>query len=170
MKWKKLISNNALDLMIVAVLAGACGCNAIMGSLMAPAAPVPSVSGRWQGRIVPVSVRSYPGKAYDALALELIDGPRVSDMRPQPEGGVDEPRGGGTKPLLARTKDWESCRLVDPSLLREGQVVQLRGRMTFASAYVDRDRDSVGVSREKWGDYPAAEHVILVEGDIKVMP
>jgi len=42
--------------------------------------------------------------------------------------------------------------------------------MTFASAYVDRDRDSVGVSREKWGDYPAAEHVILVEGDIKVMP
>jgi hypothetical protein len=138
-----------------------------MGSLMAPA-QTPSVRGHWQGRVVAVTVHDFKGKDCSALALEVTEGPRAADMTPQPKGGVSEARGGGDKPLLARGDDM-TCQLIDPSSFQVGQAAKVRGRMTLASAYAGYVHGSpnLRVSRERWGDYPASEHVILVEGSIE---
>ena len=83
---------------------GVSGCNAIMGALSRPS-DTPAVRGHWEGRVERVTVYDGQGKAGDALALEILDGPTAAEMRSSWEGHgpvrISQARGGGTRPLLA---------------------------------------------------------------------
>jgi hypothetical protein len=168
------ISNCVLVVVVSVACAGVSGCNAIMGALMAPDG-TPEVRGHWDGRVERVVVFDGHGKAHDALALEILDGPTMAEMRSSWEGygpvHVSQARGGGTRPLLSRWPAGEWCRLIDPSSIEVGQMVRLGGRMTLASPDLAREVEGTNgrVSRAASSGHPDAEHVIIIEGAVKVV-
>src|SRR5687767_15774049 len=66
-----------------------------------------TVTGRWVGRVVPVTVYDERNRAYPAAALEILDGPPSN--RP-----VDPKNGGGRLPLLAVGYE-NGYRIADPA-------------------------------------------------------
>jgi hypothetical protein len=122
-----------------------------------------------------VTVYDGHGKAHDALALEILDGPTATEMRSSWEGHgpvrISQARGGATRPLLARWPAGEWCRLIDPSSIEVGQMVKVGGKMTLESTDLAREveRSNVRVSREVGSAHPDAEHVIIVEGAVRVV-
>jgi hypothetical protein len=149
--------------LLLAILIGCAGCNSLMGSL---AYQVPSVHGRWRGRVTWVKVYDYHGRAYDAAALEVTDGPSIAELKLRPESGVG-PTTEVSRPLLTRWDDW--CRLIDPSSLPVGSSVELTGKMMVFSTSLDRDRETfnVGVSRKRQNGRPLDELVIIADGPVR---
>jgi hypothetical protein len=113
-----------------------------------------------------VKVYDYHGRAYDAAALEVTDGPSVSELRLRPDSGIG-PTTDVSKPLLTRWDDW--CRLINPSSLPVGRSVEVTGRTMVIGTDLDRDREtfSVEVSREWHEGKSLGGLVIIVDGPVR---
>ena len=122
-----------------------------------------TVTGRWVGRVVPVTVYDERNRAYPAAALEILDGPPSN--RP-----VDPKNGGGRLPLLAVGYE-NGYRIADPTKVPMGRVVEVRGDMSNLSLNVDLPGPGadVKVARHSSEGRPGGEHGILLRYRPKVV-
>ena len=105
---------------------GGCGgCGGLVRSLHKT---MPSLEGRWTGRVVPVELRDDEGRPHTVAALQIASGPEWRQEIPPKLGG-------GSSPLLLKTVD-NQIMVMAPQELPEGRLVEVYGTMYVTTAYL----------------------------------
>lgn len=143
----------------------------------------PHLQGRWTGRVVPVTVYDGFGTAYEAAALEVIDGPPAYSKRlpgsnasflERIRSRLGPGQGSGRIPLLVKEEGVPP--VIPVGELPVGKIVSVRGLMMVYSALAPRGsfRGDVTVSRVRHRGPPQEseerhEHILSVRSTLEIL-
>jgi hypothetical protein len=151
---------------LLLVLLGGSGCNAMINLVTPAGESTPHVKGRWTGVIEPITLHGIrgEGESHQAAVLRITAGPGLLDLVPAEVGA-------GALPVLTEFKV-SNIRIIAPESLPLGQTVEVRGMMVMEFA-VCRHGSS------KWGDLDLHrnpnqrsnrwEHLIVLKGKPRVI-
>jgi hypothetical protein len=153
---------------LLLVLCGGSGCNAMINLVTPAGESTPHVKGRWTGVIEPITLHGIVregGESHQAAVLRIIDGPAL----PHP---VPAEIGGGQLPIITEFKV-SNIRIVPPERLPLGRTVEVRGMMVVEFAICphksSKNWHDLGLHRQPGERASNWEHLIVLKGDVRVL-